>query len=59
MHTHTHTHTVLFLSSSLNTYYAILEDPKRTLVELGNFLPNISSFYIAYVMIKVRCVCVA
>ena len=46
---------VLFLSSSLNTYYAIVEDPHTTLVQLGNFLPNISSFYIAYIMIKVLC----
>ena len=46
---------ILFLSSSLNTYYAIVEDPHLTLVELGIFLPNISSFYIAYIMIKVLC----
>lgn len=46
---------VLFLSSSLNTYYAIAEDPHKTLLALGNFLPNISSFYIAYIMIKVLC----
>lgn len=41
--------------SSVNTYFAIVEDPHRTLVELGIFLPNISSFYIAYIMIKVLC----
>jgi len=46
---------ILFLSSSLNTYYAIVEDPHLTLMELGIFLPNISSFYIAYIMIKVLC----
>lgn len=43
---------ILFLSSSLNTYYAILENPHDTLVQLGNFLPQISSFYVAYILIK-------
>jgi hypothetical protein len=43
---------VLILSSSLNTYYAILDHPKDVAAQLAQLLPNVSSFFITYIMIK-------